>query len=61
MAGADARPRLTLARTLTLALTLTLTRAKAGFPVSEEELILMGAELGSDIGFFLARGTAMCS
>ena len=33
----------------------------AGFPVSEEELILMGAELGSDIGFFLARGTAMCS
>lgn len=33
----------------------------AGFPVSEEELIIWGAELGSDVGFFLARGTAMCT
>ncbi len=33
----------------------------AGFPVSEAELIKWGAELGSDIGFFLSRGTAMCT
>jgi len=33
----------------------------AGFPVSEEELIIWGGELGSDVGFFLARGTAMCT
>ena len=29
--------------------------------MSEAELIKWGAELGSDIGFFLSRGTAMCT
>ena len=32
-----------------------------GFPVSQETLIEWGAELGSDIGFFLSRGTAFCT
>ena len=33
----------------------------AGFPVSESELIEWGGELGSDVSFFLSRGTAMCT
>lgn len=33
----------------------------AGFPVAESELIEWGGELGSDVSFFLSRGTAMCT
>lgn len=33
----------------------------AGFPVTEAELIEWGGELGSDVGFFLSRGTALCT
>ena len=33
----------------------------AGFPVSQDELIRWGADLGSDVGFFLSRGTAYCT
>jgi len=33
----------------------------AGFPASQEELIRWGGELGSDVSFFLSRGTAYCT
>jgi len=33
----------------------------AGFPASEDELIRWGGELGSDVSFFLSRGTAYCT
>mmetsp|Transcript_10705 Transcript_10705/g.22753 ORF Transcript_10705/g.22753 Transcript_10705/m.22753 type:complete len:384 (-) Transcript_10705:258-1409(-) len=33
----------------------------AGFPLSEDELIKLAADLGSDVGFFLSGGTAYCT
>lgn len=33
----------------------------AGFPVTQDELIKWGGELGSDVSFFLSRGSAYCT
>ncbi|MBA2367491.1 MAG: 4-(cytidine 5'-diphospho)-2-C-methyl-D-erythritol kinase [Candidatus Protochlamydia sp.] len=33
----------------------------AGYPVSDEQLIQWGSEIGSDISFFFSKGTAHCT
>ena len=41
--------------------THTLTHTHTGQPATEEELIEWGGKLGSDVSFFLSRGTAYCT
>lgn len=43
------------------ATTLWALNKLAGNPVSEEELMAWGAEIGSDVAFFLSYGTAHCT
>jgi hypothetical protein len=55
------QPSICACRAHACAHTHTHAHTHTGQPATEEELIEWGGELGSDVSFFLSRGTAYCT